>query len=145
MDSHMGRGRWVRRACALAGVLAAVVVTTAIVQADDERGSRVTEPTTTLPATTTTFTTTTSTSTTTTEPPSQFTDGFLTGVVEPTKGGALPTVDTFAAAVGHEPEIVSVFSSFAQPFPATEVAAIHERGAIAMVTLEPWPSAPGVQ
>jgi hypothetical protein len=53
-------------------------------------------------------------------------------------------VASFGLAVGRDPALVSVFASFAEPFPAERVAAIRARGAVAMVTLEPWPSAPGV-
>jgi hypothetical protein len=86
-----------------------------------------------------------SSSTTTTLPPLVNPPGrFLTGVVEPALDPALPTVGSFGGAVGRAPDLVSVFVSFAEPFPAERVAAIRARGATPMVTLEPWPSAPGV-
>jgi hypothetical protein len=145
----MGRRRGIARAVALVAVLVALAVTTAVATTDGSRpspSSEVAAPVTTRvvpasPAPTTVPVTTTAAPATTAPP---LGSGFLTGVVEPTKGGTLPTVDAFATAMGRPPEIVAVFTSFAQPFPAVEVAAIRARGAIPLVTLEPWPNAPGV-
>jgi hypothetical protein len=67
---------------------------------------------------------------------------FLVGMVDARRDDG--AAGAFVAAVGHEPDVVSVFTSLAEPFPADVVAAIRATGATPMVTLEPWPTTPGV-
>jgi hypothetical protein len=146
---RMGRYASTRRALALLVAFVALASSAAIANRDrpPARDDDAAAPTATTAAPSTTSSSTTSTSTTTTTlapnpvPPGE---RFLVGVVQARPSEGFATTDAFAQAVGHEPDVVSVFTSFAQPFPAEAIAAIRARGATPMVTLEPWPTTPGV-
>jgi hypothetical protein len=140
---RMGRNASTRRALALLVALVILVASAAIATRERLAEDRAPAPTAPPPPRSAP---TTSTSTTTTRAPNPVPPGrtFLVGVVQARPSEGFATTDAFAQAVGHEPDVVSVFTSFAQPFPAATIAAIRARGATPMVTLEPWPTTPRV-
>lgn len=77
--------------------------------------------------------------------PDVSTDSLRFGVATP--GGALAAaeLDEVSALAGESPSMVLIYKDFLQPPPLTELDAVRARGAVPLVTWEPWVWGGGVE
>ncbi|MCQ6268999.1 beta-mannanase [Pseudarthrobacter sp. R1] len=79
------------------------------------------------------------------QPPTVSTDSLRFGVATP--GGALAAaeLDEVSALAGESPSMVLIYKDFLQSPPLTELNAVRARGAVPLVTWEPWVWGGGVE
>ena len=79
------------------------------------------------------------------QPPAVSTAPLRFGVATP--GGALAAaeIDEVSALAGERPSMVLIYKDFLQPLPVDEMTAVRARGAVPLVTWEPWAWGGGVE